>query len=485
MDQAAIVNSLKSLARRHNRSMEQDVRELLAGHVVERRSVLAHIEGAWSKQARRPTPRDVSAREVDGATAGVVDSPGMGAGHEDSRGFETNDHGQSPAELARFEARYRDGLFDTVRFWFPRAADAEHGGYLLFCDRDGTLFDTDKGIWQTGRTSWMLSTLFLTVERRPEWLEWARLGIDFLRRHGFDADGRMYFHVTRDGRPIRQRRYYFSETFACMAFAAYASASGDERAAEEARGLFGRILEYAAAPGLLPAKFTGTRPLKGLVAPIITIATAQALRETIGDPRADGAIDGCIAEIGRDFVKPDLGAVLEAVAPGGSFVDHADGRLLNPGHAIEGAWFILHEAKHRRDPALVALGSRMLDLMWPWGWDAEYGGILAFRDVKNLPVQEYWHDMKFWWPQNEAVIATLLAYQLTGEARYAQWHRDVSDWAHEKFADPVHGEWFGYLHRDGRVSTTTKGNLWKGFFHLPRMQWYCWRLVRELQARPA
>ena len=47
-------------------------------------------------------------------------------------------------------------------------------------------------------------------------------------------------------------------------------------------------------------------------------------------------------------------------------------------------------------------------------------------------------------------------------------------------ADPVHGEWFGYLHRDGSVSTRLKGNLWKGPFHLPRMQWYCAQRISEM-----
>ena len=56
-----IVNSLKSLARRHHRSMEEEVRGLLEGHVVERRSVLAHIDAGWPKQTRRPTAREVDA----------------------------------------------------------------------------------------------------------------------------------------------------------------------------------------------------------------------------------------------------------------------------------------------------------------------------------------------------------------------------------------------------------------------------------------
>lgn len=45
------------------------------------------------------------------------------------------------------------------------------------------------------------------------------------------------------------------------------------------------------------------------------------------------------------------------------------------------------------------------------------------------------------------------------------------------FPDPRHGEWFGYLHRDGSISSRLKGNHWKGPFHLPRMQWYCWKLL--------
>ena len=36
------------------------------------------------------------------------------------------------------------------------------------------------------------------------------------------------------------------------------------------------------------------------------------------------------------------------------------------------------------------------------------------------------------------------------------------------------------IYRDGRVSTALKGNLWKGPFHLPRMQWYCWQLIDEM-----
>ena len=117
----------------------------------------------------------------------------------------------------------------------------------------------------------------------------------------------------------------------------------------------------------------------------------------------------------------------------------------------------------------------MLDWMWARGWDEEHGGLFYFRDLNNKPVQEYWHDMKFWWVHNEAILATLLAHLLTGDDRYEMMHRQVHDWAYKYFPDAEHGEWFGYLYRDGRVSVSSKGNLWKGPFHLPRMQLYGWQ----------
>ena len=391
----------------------------------------------------------------------------------------------TPERIDSLIAVYRDGLLeDTLPFWIPRCVDEEYGGFMFALDRDGTIVDTDKGMWQQGRFTWLLGTLYDRVEPRAEWLELARHGIDFIRTYGFDDDGRMFFHVTRDGRPIRKRRYLFTETFAVVALAACARAAGDDQALQEAMDLFDLIVHYLTTPDLIPPKFTDTRPAKALAIPMIMIVTAQILREVAPDPAPYTAwIDRSIDEIRNDFMKPEFRCVLETVGPNGEFYDHFDGRMMTPGHSIEAAWFILQEAKTRGNaPDLIELGTTILDWMWEWGWDQEYGGIIYFRDAKGLPVQEYWHDMKFWWPQNEAIIATLLAYQLTGDGKYARWHQMIHDWTYALMPDPEYGEWFGYFHRDGRLSSTLKGNLWKGPFHLPRMQLVCWQILEEMTA---
>lgn len=384
----------------------------------------------------------------------------------------------SPEGRKQLLSIYRDGLLhDTVPFWFPRSVDDEYGGFLHCLDRDGTIVDTDKSVWVQGRMTWMLLTLYNTIERRGEWLDWAQRGLEFIEDHCFDSDGRMFFHVTREGRPIRKRRYAYSESFAAVAHAAYYRATGDQRSCDRARQLFEQFTTWNFMPGLMPPKYTDERPMIGLAPRMITIVTGQEIRANTGDTSVNAWIDRAIDEIENLFVKPELQVVMETVAPDGSIIDHFDGRTLNPGHAIECAWFIMREGHERNRSEWIQLGCRMLDYMWQRGWDCQYGGMLYYCDVYDRPVQEYWHDMKFWWPQNETIIATLFAWLLTGETKYAEWHQQLHDWAYRVFPDREHGEWFGYLHRDGRLSNTLKGNLWKNFFHYPRMQWYCSELL--------
>jgi len=230
----------------------------------------------------------------------------------------------------------------------------------------------------------------------------------------------------------------------------------------------------------LPKKFYDTRPMRGIGVEMIMLSTAQQLRENLGISDYNDYILQLIHHIETFFVKDDIKCVMEQVGLEGAIIDSMDGRTLNPGHAIECAWFILHEAQYRNnDPRLIALGCRMLDYMWERGWDATHGGIKYFVDVYGKPVQEYWHNMKFWWPQNETIIACLLAYTLTHDEKYLRMHNRIRQYAYTNFHDKEYGEWFGYLNYDNTISQTAKGNLFKGPFHLPRQEWYCHLLLKN------
>ncbi|MFT7680179.1 MAG: N-acylglucosamine 2-epimerase, partial [Planctomycetota bacterium] len=174
--------------------------------------------------------------------------------------------------LKQLSATYRKGLLeDTLPFWLRHSIDREHGGFQFCLDRDGSIIDTDKGVWTQCRFTWLLATLYNTVEPRDEWLDLARHGIEFIRKHCFDTDGRMFFQVTREGAPLRKRRYTYTESFGAIAMAAYARATGEEQAADQARELFRMMIQYGTTPGLIPPKVDPeTRPSRSLGFPMIT-----------------------------------------------------------------------------------------------------------------------------------------------------------------------------------------------------------------------
>ncbi len=391
---------------------------------------------------------------------------------------------QNTSNIDELITVYRDGLLnDTVPFWVKHSIDRECGGFRFALDRDGSSLCDDKYIWLHGRFVWLLSELYLHVEPKAQWLELAEHGMKFILENGFAQNGKMYFSVDRQGNPLRMRRYIYSESFAVMAMASLGRAKKDAAIVQRALDLFKQIIYYYTTPGLIPAKTDPeTRPTKGLSVPMIIISTAQVLREATDDPICNKWIDRCIREIQNDFMNTEYKAVLETTGPNGELIDTLEGRMLTPGHAIETAWFILHEAKLRgNDAQLRKTGLTILDWMWEIGWDKEYGGLLYNTDVKGLPCSEYWHDMKFWWPHCETIIASLLAYHLSQDDKYLKMHKMVHQWAHSHFPDTEHGEWYGYLHRDGRLSSRLKGNQWKGPFHIPRMQLYCWKLLEEFK----
>ena len=394
----------------------------------------------------------------------------------------------APSHMTRKSIRqlcdfYRGALLnDVIPFWLKHTVDDVYGGITTSVDRKGHVVDTDKLTWQQARWSWMLAELYNNVEARDEWLQPAMQAAEFIRQHAIDPDdGRMWFHLTQDGRPIRKRRYAFSESFAAIAFGELAQATGDSNYADLARKCFTRFVNHDPGDSSVGSKFTSERKLRAIGIPMITIATCQELRDSIGLDVADKWIDRSIYTIQQFHLKPDINCVMEQVNADGTISDHFDGRTLNPGHAIEAAWFIMREGKYRSDKSLIQMGCDMLDWMWERGWDAEHGGLLYFVDVYNKPVQEYWHDMKFWWPQCEVIIATLLAHAITGDSSYLARHEIALSWFQSHFADQEFGEYFGYCHRDGTRSSELKGNHWKGPFHIPRMLLTCWQITQNLQ----
>jgi N-acylglucosamine 2-epimerase len=400
--------------------------------------------------------------------------------------------------LQSWANRYKEELVNNIMpFWLTHGLDHKSGGVYTCLNRDGSLIDSTKSVWFQGRFGFICAFAYNNIEPRQEWLDASRSCIDFIEKHCMDSDGRMFFEVKADGTPLRKRRYLFSECFAVIAMSEYAIASGNVSYVEKAFNLFQLILHYADTRGALNPKYLPALESQGHSLTMILINTASRLREACslcpvccGNTTIDKSaslttrIDQSLQMLERYFLHPEFKAVLETVGPNGEFIDTCMGRTINPGHCIETAWFIMEEAKYRQmDNHLIELGLTIFDWSWQWGWDQEHGGIINFRDCRNLPPQDYSQDMKFWWPQCETIIASLYAYELSGDDKYLERHRQISEWTYAHFPDKEYGEWYGYLHRDGTVAQPAKGNIFKGPFHVPRMMIKSYILCQEIISR--
>lgn len=386
--------------------------------------------------------------------------------------------------LAYWAEKYKEDLTENIMpFWLKNGLDREHGGIYTCLNRDGSLMDTTKSVWFQGRFAFTCSFAYNQVAQNQEWLDAAKSTLDFIEKYCFDENRRMYFEVMADGTPLRLRRYVFSESFAAIAMAEYAAATGDAEYARKALAVFKDMRRFLNTPGILEPKYLPTVQCQGHSITMIMINVASCIKKVIEDPELDIQIDESVHALRTYFMHPEFKALLETVGPNGEFIDTLSGRTINPGHCIETAWFLFDVAEARGgDKELTDLALTILDWSWDWGWDEQYGGIINFRDCKNLPSQDYAQDMKFWWPQTEAIIATLYAYKLTGNERYLKMHRMISDWTYAHFPDSEYGEWYGYLHRDGSVAQPAKGNLFKGPFHIPRMMTKAYTLCQEILA---
>ena len=340
----------------------------------------------------------------------------------------------------KWNSIYKDELLKNIMpFWTKYGWDRKNGGVYTCLNRDGSIMDTTKSVWFQGRYGWMAAYAYNHVKKDKTFLEISKSCCEFLENHCFDTDGRAFFEVTAEGVGLRKRRYVFSECFAAIAYAEYSLASGDETWAGKALELFKRIRKFVAeSDKWMPSKYTSALTAQGHSLTMILINVANVLKQVSDDPVLDEQITTSIDLLVKYFIHPEFKALLETVGPNGEFIDTLSGRTINPGHCIETSWFLMDVAVERNDPKLLDTALQILDWSWVWGWDKKYGGIISFKDCRNLPPQCYEQDMKFWWPR------------------------------------------CGYLHRDGTVAQPAKGNIFKGPFHIPRMLAKTWLLTKDM-----
>jgi len=387
-------------------------------------------------------------------------------------------------QLDSYQQTYETELTgNIIPFWEKNCPDKEYGAYFTCLDRDGSVYDTEKFMWMQWRIVWMFSELYHKLDRNENWIRLAENGYKFLTKHGVDDTGRYYFSLARDGRPAMAPYSVFSECFAVMGCAAYYRATGDEGAKKEAiRAFEGYLAREARPKGEWTKEMEGKPSFKGLGFYMMKANLYAVLEECFGDTSFRGDMASTFQMVLSEFWSPEHNVMFENVGLDGKFdLTSMAGRHLNPGHAIEAMWFVMHSAHKMGDVDTVNRAADVVLAELEFGWDKEHGGIFYFMDVLDKPHLELQWDMKLWWVHNEALIAAAMAYKLTGRQEFADWFVKIHDWTWARFPDKEYGEWYAYLNRQGEPTHRLKGGKWKTFFHLPRMLLVCAELLKPTQ----
>ncbi len=389
-------------------------------------------------------------------------------------------------DSASLHHQYRELLLDgIVPFWERHGLDTEHGGVLSCMQEDGTPISGDKYIWSQARWVWVCSALYNRIEKRREFLDWARGTIEFLLRHGRDEEGRWVYHTTREGRIIEGTTSIYSDCFVVYGLSEYCRAVPDQELLGVARSTFASIYRRIEEPGFAEtAPYTLPPNRRNHGVPMILTEVASELGRTTGDAAIDAAADDYAGRVMRHFVRPERRCLLEFLDREYHELPPPEGAFVMPGHAIESMWFVIHHALRRNDQVTIRRALEVIRWHLELGWDKEYGGLLLGVDIEGHPPFMPNSEVKLWWPHTEALYALLLARSLTHDRWCEEWYDRVHEWAFSHFSMPEVGEWRQRLDRQGKPLQSFVALPVKDPFHLPRSVILAIQLLSRREPHP-
>jgi cellobiose epimerase len=386
----------------------------------------------------------------------------------------------------RIEAELRRNI---LPFWVRYGVDEEFGGFRGRISNDLTIDRlAEKSLILNARILWTFSRVY-EVYGEPQFLKLARRAYDYLADHFRDTEhGGVYWMVNHTGAVVDTRKRIYGQAFALYALAEYYRAAKDARALEFAMSIFEQMEKHGrdAVNGGYFETFERDW----------TIAQDQRLSAVDMDEKKSMNTHLHVTEGYAALFQVWENATLRNRLQ--DLIELFHRRILNQkshhllmffddewnpksdhisfGHDIEASWLMVEVAEVLGDARLLAESNaeavRMAQAAYDEGLDAD-GGLLYEADVSGLIDTD-----KHWWPQAEAVVGFLNAFEVSGQEHFLKAAERSWEFIDARIVDHVHGEWFWKVDRDGHVTSGDfKVDAWKCPYHNVRA---CLEAVRRL-----
>ncbi len=362
-------------------------------------------------------------------------------------------------------------------FWMKRTINGKHGGFVGEIKHDMTVNeDADKGLVLNARILWMFASAY-RVYKDQAYLTMAQRAYKELDGRFRDrANGGLYWMVSAAGEPVESKKQVYGQAFAIYALTEYYRATGSSEALDWAKEIYLLIEKHAYDPAhrgyieALAADWTQTDDLslsgkdlneRKSMNTHLHVLEAYTNLYRVWQP------EGLRMKL-ADLIDIHLDKIVNA--DNHHFLLFFDDEWtsksghISYGHDIEGSWLLCEAADVLGDEARIARvraeALAMADATLAEGMDTD-GGVFNEADGHG-----HLDDSKDWWPQAEAMVGFLNAYQLTGNEKYSQAARNSWTFIKTFISDPVNGEWHWQVTREGvPVSSHPKVNPWKCPYH--------------------
>jgi mannobiose 2-epimerase len=394
-------------------------------------------------------------------------------------------------ELKDFSRRAGDQLFGRILpFWCGPAVDHEQGGWMGWLSNDLKPDRSQpKGLIVNSRILWVFSAVH---RARPGKLfqEMAGRAFDFVTNRFWDAEhGGAFWRLDDSGKVIDDSKKIYGQAFYIYALTEFHRAFGSPVALERAQELFELIERHAH-----DAKFGGYVEVcnRGWSE---AGADARLSDKDMNEKKSMNnhlhVLEACtnlfrawpelrVAERLRELIQLFLTRILDARTKHlHHFFDEqwqVRSNTYTFGHDIEASWLLCEAAEELGDAKLLervrVVAVQMADVVLDEGVAGDGGLCYEGKGGKIID-----HG-KECWPQAEAVVGFLNAFQISGDKQFLIAARRVWNYIEKNLIDRVHGEWFWRINPDGRPDQKLpKVSEWKGPYHATRA---CLETMRRL-----
>jgi len=394
-------------------------------------------------------------------------------------------------ELEQYKKEMENELRQILSWWMQMALDERNGGFYGKIDHNNKIYpEAPKGSVLNSRILWSFSSAY-NLTGNKEYLKIAERAFNYLTEYFIDKEfGGVYWTVNFKGEPLDTKKQIYASAFAVYGLSEYYQSSGNEKSKEAAIELYNTILKYSRDEyygGYIEALTRDWKAIEDLRLSAKDANEKKSMNTHLHLLEAfanlyriwrDELLRQRVIELVRIFLNQIIDRKTHHLI---LFFDeewNPRSNIISYGHDIEAAWLVQEAAEIVEDNLLLedvkAISVQVTEAAAK-GLD-EDGGLWYEYDVS----QQHLIRQKHSWPQAEAMIGFLNAWQISGDQKFLKQSMHSWEFVKEYMLDKDLGEWYWGVNADhSPMKQEEKLGIWKCPYHNSRA---CIEIINRISA---